>query len=82
MSGRLFDAPMGEKGQFVRLIDIFFLGPFMLHQSSKMLTGFPRQVMMVAGLATIVYNLHNYLINTKENPPPLDLDIIDRIKGR
>lgn len=51
------------KGQQVRLVDVFVLGPFMVWFADQA-HGVPqwaRTTMAVAGLATIVYNGANYL---------------------
>lgn len=50
----------GMKSQTVRLIDVFFLGPFMAY-SSKYLPSGAKEAMFVAGVATILYNGRNYL---------------------
>jgi len=52
------------KPQGVRLIDVFVLGPFMvwsaveLRRNSKPVSGY---AMLLAGVATVLYNGHNYL---------------------
>jgi hypothetical protein len=63
-----FDRAKQVKTQTVRLIDIFFLGPLMMYSAS--FPGPPlwvRYVIAVGGLATIFYNLNNYII-IKNNP--------------
>lgn len=51
------------KTQSVRLIDVFALGPFMIYAANVGLRGWKRDVMLVSGMATIYYNLRNYLID-------------------
>jgi hypothetical protein len=48
------------KGQTVRLIDVFVLGPFMLWAATQMRSDVARLTMATAGAATIVYNWRNY----------------------
>ena len=51
------------KSQYVRLIDIFLLGPFMIYFGINA-TGVPElanTLMIIAGIATIIYNGRNYL---------------------
>ncbi len=43
----------------LRLGDVFILGPAMLYASRK-LTGFEKLFMVGMGVATILFNLHNY----------------------
>lgn len=53
------------KTQRVRLLDVFALGPFMIWYALTA-KGMPRGasfVLLVAGVATIVYNARNYLRN-------------------
>lgn len=51
------------KGQTVRLVDVFVLGPFMVWSAARMTSApeWARVGMVGAGLATIVYNGRNYL---------------------
>jgi hypothetical protein len=49
------------KGQYVRLVDVFFLGPFMVWAGSTgRLPGWASAALVVSGLATIAYNARNY----------------------
>jgi len=51
------------KGQNVRLMDVFLLGPFMVWAGykSRDLPQWARTTMVVSGVGTIVYNGFNYL---------------------
>lgn len=53
------------KSQAVRLVDVVALGPFMvwagMRSSSGALPELARGLLVVAGVATIVYNGRNYL---------------------
>lgn len=55
--GRI-ECPM--KTQTVRLLDVFFIGPYMIWSSGK-LKGPHRELMRALGVATIVYNGVNWL---------------------
>ena len=50
------------KSQKVRFFDIYALGPFMLWYSwkSKGMGSWPRRVLFVSGVYTVLYNLKNY----------------------
>lgn len=49
------------KSQTVRLVDVFALGPFMVWAASRSsLPPWARSVLALSGVATIVYNAHNY----------------------
>ena len=54
-----------EKGQFVRLVDVFILGPFMMWfgYQAKGIDDIYRYTMIIVGFLTIIYNGRNYLIN-------------------
>ncbi len=54
----------GDKGQGVRLLDIFVLGPFMIWfgVEAKGLNQMSKNTMIAAGISTIVYNARNFLI--------------------
>lgn len=54
---------MNEKTQFIRLIDIFVLGPFMIVAAGKQKEKYFRAGLALGGLATILYNARNYLQN-------------------
>ena len=48
------------KTQLVRLIDVFFIGPYLIYHAGK-LDKTPKNMIKVIGLATIIYNGINYL---------------------
>ncbi len=52
-----------QKSQAVRLVDIFFLGPFMIYVAAKRLRGPERAILLTSGVLTILYNGRNYLDN-------------------
>lgn len=51
-----------EKTQFVRLIDVFALGPYLIYKGKRSKDNF----LILIGAATILYNGHNYLQNQKK----------------
>lgn len=56
--------------QYVRLMDIFILAPFLFYASSKTSDRTIKYGLMVAGLLTFVYNGSNYIFEmskSKEN---------------
>lgn len=55
-----------QKSQAIRLWDVFFLGPFLIHIARKRLSGPGRSIMMASGILTIIYNGRNYLDNRKK----------------
>ena len=56
-----------SKSQNIRLLDVFFIGPFMIYigYKAKGLTDLERYVLYGLGVATILYNGKNYLKNKK-----------------
>jgi len=51
-----------EKSQTVRLVDVFLIGPYLIFISQKKgLNNIDKQFLLVTGIATIFYNLSNYL---------------------
>ncbi len=53
-----------QKAQNVRLLDVFFIGPYLLWIAYRgRVTGWDKLILAVLGSATIGYNLRNYLIN-------------------
>lgn len=54
-----------SKSQNIRLIDMFFIGPFMIYFASKAknVNNLERTVMYLLGGATILYNAKNYMKN-------------------
>ena len=60
-----FDTAKAEemgKAQTVRLYDVFLLGPFMMWAATqtKPLPRWAKATLFISGVATVVYNLHNY----------------------
>jgi branched-subunit amino acid ABC-type transport system permease component len=50
------------KTQLIRLIDVLALGPFMIYAASQpLLTRGEKTMLAAIGVATILYNLVNYL---------------------
>lgn len=51
------------KTQCVRLVDVFLLGPFMMWAGYKSgaLPTWAKWTLALSGLATVAYNLNNYL---------------------
>lgn len=55
-----------QKSQGVRLIDVFFIAPFLIYASSKnQLTRLDKNILFALGVATLYYNGVNYLKNKK-----------------
>jgi len=55
-----------QKSQSVRLLDVLVLGPFMIYVGYKSKLPAPaRSIMMLSGIATIIYNYSNYVENQK-----------------
>jgi uncharacterized membrane protein len=54
-----------SKSQEVRLVDVFLLGPFMIWfgAAATGVASIFKIIMIVSGIATIVYNGFNYLVN-------------------
>ena len=53
-----------QKSQFVRGIDILFIAPFLFYVSRKTgLTKTDKFIILIIAIATLVYNLNNYLKN-------------------
>lgn len=56
-----------EKSQLVRLIDVFFIGPFLIYVAMKADLGkVTKFVLLIIGIATIIYNGSNYIQNMKQ----------------
>ena len=50
------------KSQTVRLVDVFVLGPFLIWAGTQgRLSGWARLLLLVSGIATVLYNGRNYL---------------------
>jgi hypothetical protein len=59
------------KTQTVRLIDVFALGPFMVWSAFQLKPPIARDLMLLAGALTIIYNGINYQrIANGEGPLP------------
>tara|TARA_R100001086_G_scaffold148168_1_gene78461 strand:- start:367 stop:579 length:213 start_codon:yes stop_codon:yes gene_type:complete len=52
-----------SKSQFIRLLDVFFIGPYMIYISKKAkgLNKLESFTLLALGVATIYYNGKNYL---------------------
>ena len=58
------DSPLGFDVQTVRLIDVFFIAPFMMYVGSNKALSVPvRATLWGLGIATLLYNGHHYLKN-------------------
>jgi hypothetical protein len=56
-----------KRYQFVRLIDVFVLAPTMVYASTfKSLPDYIRLILLVSGIATLVFNGINYVDIKKE----------------
>lgn len=54
-----------DKSQLVRLIDVFLLGPFLVWYAAKWGKGISKDLLMVSGVLTSLYNGNNYLSNSE-----------------
>ena len=56
-----------SKSQNIRLLDVFFIGRFMIYisQKSKGISNLEKFTLLGLGIATIYYNGKNYLDNRK-----------------
>jgi hypothetical protein len=52
---------IGFKSQWVRLIDIFIYGPFLIYVGMQIDNKFIRAIMLFMGATTISYNLKNLI---------------------
>lgn len=53
-----------SKSQLIRLIDVFFIGPYLIYLSQKReINSHHSLVLSIIGLATIAYNANNFLEN-------------------
>lgn len=66
------------KSQTVRLIDVFFIGPFIIYMGTREKNIIFSGTSAFIGLATIIYNGFNY-INYKKNQ---DIAYLDRQKQK
>ena len=58
---------MAEKGQCIRLVDVFILGPYMMNYAEEY------DLLWFSGLLTIAYNGWNFAINAGVKLPELPL---------
>jgi len=67
------------KTQFVRLIDVFVMGPllFALSQQKGELSQNERDLLAFFGVATIAYNMANYLIQLQTDRASGELATVD-----
>ena len=54
-----------SKSKSVRLIDVFFIAPFLIYIATKAngISDFERTILYIIGIATLVYNGRNYIEN-------------------
>lgn len=55
-----------QKSQIIRLADVFLIAPYLLYLSTKdKITNLDRNLLIVLGVSTLLYNGMNYLNNKK-----------------
>ena len=54
---------IADKSQTVRVADVMLIGPFMMVSAPQLKNRTARFAMFLLGVATIIYNGRNYLIN-------------------
>ena len=54
-------ATSGKKTQFVRLVDVFAYGPFLIYLGFKFENNLIRNMLFFMGCTTMTYNLKNYI---------------------
>ena len=60
-----------SKSQYVRIIDVLFIGPVMIYAgTNKSLPGWVRVSLIGFGAATVIYNAKNFLENRKNLQKP------------
>jgi len=52
----------GSKGQWMRLIDVFIYGPFLIYAGIKIKEEWLGVILLIFGATTMAYNLNNYII--------------------
>lgn len=53
-----------QKSQAIRLVDVFFIAPYLIYLSTKSkTTELDRNILIVLGVSTLLYNGINYLKN-------------------
>lgn len=57
-----------QKTQDIRLMDVFAIGPLMIWAglSKKKLPPLVKNLMVVIGIGTIIYNFNNFVVESKE----------------
>jgi hypothetical protein len=57
--------PELSKSQNIRVIDVFFIGPFLIYIASKAtgISDIERTIIYIIAIATIIYNARNYISN-------------------
>lgn len=57
-----------KKGQIVRALDVFVLGPFMIYSGAKKsnLNKGIKAGLVALGVSTIIYNGRNFILNLKK----------------
>ncbi len=56
-----FITTKGVKSQWIRLIDIFVYGPFLIFLGTKIKLVWVKVILILMGATTISYNLRNYI---------------------
>mgnify|MGYP003661843935 CR=1 FL=1 len=56
-----------SKSQTIRLVDVFFIAPFLFYVGAKAkgITPMERYIVYTIAVTTLIYNGRNYLINRK-----------------
>jgi len=59
-----------DKGQFARVVDVIFLGPYMIYFAiiAKNVSILNSSLMISMGVITIIYNFKNFLQTLRPNP--------------
>lgn len=53
---------MSQKGQLIRLADVFFIGPFLIYVGFKQgISKSDKYLLIGIGVATIAYNAYNFI---------------------
>ena len=52
-----------NKGQLMRLLDVFVIGPFMIYAGAQIKDPYVKTGLIGIGIGTIVQNGKNYLVN-------------------
>ena len=61
LSNNFSDDTNNGKTGLVRLIDVFFIAPYLIGLSTKQKTPTARNLLFIIGVATLIYNGANYL---------------------